>query len=83
MILKKNGGRKRKTTEYAWKVSAKDIADRNYNLDSKNPHEVEVNHRDPDELMQEYLEISHKLVAAQSALKQELIAALGSGAGTP
>jgi type I restriction enzyme M protein len=66
----------RKTTEHAWKVSAKEIAARNYNLDCKNPHEVEVNHRDPDELMQEYLDIAHQLEAAQTALKQELIQAL-------
>ena len=30
----------RKTTENAWKVSAADIAARNYNLDCKNPHAV-------------------------------------------
>jgi len=77
--LEKKWWKKRKTTEYAWKVSAKDIADRNYNLDSKNPHEVEVNHRDPDELMQEYLEIVRQLEAAQTALKLELMAALDGG----
>ncbi len=53
--LEKSWWSKRKTTENAWKVSVKNIADRNYNHDRKNPHEVEVNHRDPDELMQEYL----------------------------
>jgi type I restriction enzyme M protein len=35
-----------------------------------------VNHRDPDELMQEYLEIARQLEAAQTALKQELMQAL-------
>ena len=71
-------GRKgRKTTEYAWKVSAKEIAQGNYNLDSKNPHEVEVDLGDPDELMAEYLEISERLKAAQDDLKQELMQALG------
>ena len=67
----------RKTNEYAWKISAKEIAARNYNLDCKNPHKVEVNHGDPDELMQEYLKIAHHLEAAQNSLKQELIQALG------
>ena len=67
----------RKVNEYAWKVSAQEIAARNYNLDCKNPHEVEVNHGEPDELMQEYLEIVNQLEAAQTALKQELIQALG------
>lgn len=74
------GGATRKgrtTTEHAWKLSAKDLAGRNYNLDCKNPHEVEINHRDPEELMAEYQEIVRKLEAAQDALKQELMAALG------
>lgn len=69
----------RKTTQYAWKVSAKDIADKNYNLDAvgKNPHAAEVNHRDPAELMAEYQEISRQLTEAQNALKAELMLALG------
>lgn len=74
------GGATRKgrtTTEHAWKLSAKDLAGRNYNLDCKNPHEVEINHRDPEELMAEYQEIVRKLEAARNALKQELMAALG------
>lgn len=68
----------RKTTEQAWKVSAKELAERNYNLDCKNPHEVEVNHRDPEELMAEYQQIVHQLEAAQAALKAELMACLGA-----
>jgi len=74
------GGATRKgrtTTEHAWKLSAKDLAGRNYNLDCKNPHAVEINHRDPEELMAEYQEIVRKLEAARNALKQELMAALG------
>ncbi|TLU87962.1 MAG: SAM-dependent DNA methyltransferase [Chlorobium sp.] len=67
----------RKADECAWKVTVEDIAARNYNLDCKNPHEVEVNHRDPEELMEEYQEIVKKLEAAQAALKQELMQALG------
>ena len=75
--LEKKWWNRRKTTEHAWKISAKEIAARNYNLDCKNPHEVIVNHRDPEELMREYLEIAKKLEAAQTALKQELMQALG------
>lgn len=66
----------RKVSKYAWKVSAQEIAARNYNLDCKNPHEVELNHGNPDELMQEYLNISQQMKDAQNALKQELIQAL-------
>lgn len=71
----------RKVNEYAWKVSAEEIAARNYNLDCKNPHEVEVDHGDPDELMQEYLDIWHQMKDAQNALKQELIQALQQTGG--
>ncbi|MEX0943363.1 MAG: class I SAM-dependent DNA methyltransferase [Pseudomonadales bacterium] len=71
--------RGRKTTEHAWKVSPKELAGRNYNLDCKNPHEVEVNHRDPEELMIEYQQIVRQLEAAQQALKEELMACLSSG----
>jgi len=49
---------------------------RNYNLDCNNPHEVKVNYRNPEELMQEYVEIAHRLETAQDALKVELMAAL-------
>lgn len=67
----------RKTTKDAWKISATDIAARNYNLDCKNPHAVKVNHRDPADLMAEYQEISRQLAEAQRALKTELMLALG------
>jgi type I restriction enzyme M protein len=69
----------RKKNEYAWKVSAKELAERNYNLDCKNPYELEVDHGDPGVLMEEYLEIDRQLEAAQNALKQELMNALGGG----
>lgn len=66
----------RKTTAHAWKVSAADIAARNYNLDCKNPHQETVELGDPDELMTEYQTTSQQLKAAQYALKTELLAAL-------
>jgi type I restriction enzyme M protein len=56
------------------------IVVRSYNLDCKNPHEVEVNHRDPEELMQEYKDIAGRLEEAQNALKKELMQALGGKA---
>ena len=71
----------RKISECAWKVSAEEIAARNYNLDCKNPHEVEIDYGDPEELMQEYQQIVQQLEVAQSALKQELIKALGESKG--
>ena len=61
--------KKRKTSEYAWKVSAKEIAEGNYNLDSKNPHETKVNLGDPDDLMEEYLDISERLKSCPKRLE--------------
>jgi len=69
--------KKRKSNEYAWKVSAKELAARNYNLDCKNPHQVEVAHGDPEVLWQEYEEISRQLEKTRDQLKQELMQALG------
>ena len=69
----------REESEYAWTVNAADIAASNYNLDIKNPHHVEVVHGDPAELMAEYQELTEQVQAAQNALKQELMAALGGG----
>ncbi|HQK20265.1 MAG TPA: N-6 DNA methylase, partial [Polyangiaceae bacterium] len=42
---------KRKENEVAWKVSIDEIKARNYNLDIKNPHNVEEEHGDPTELL--------------------------------
>ena len=69
----------REGSEHAWKVSAAEIAERGYNLDIKNPHQVDVVHADPDELMAEYADLTAQVQAAQQALKQELVAALGGG----
>lgn len=71
----------RKTIQYAWKVPAKEIAENNYNLDRKNPHEVAVERGDPEELMADYQRIIAELQKAQAALKAELMAALTAPAG--
>jgi type I restriction enzyme M protein len=75
--LEKQWWHQRKETEYAWKVSVKTIEERNYNLDCKNPHVVDVNHGDPDELMTEYEAITQQLIATRDTLKNELMQALG------
>jgi type I restriction enzyme M protein len=67
----------RETNEYAWKVSAAEIAEKNYNLDCKNPHEVAIDHGNPEELMAEFLELSEQVKNIQNMLKAELIEALG------
>ena len=65
-------------TEYAWQVSAQNLVERNYNLDCKNPHQTEINHGDPDELMMEYDEIVRQMEVAQAELKQALMESLSS-----
>lgn len=75
--LEKKWWNKRKQNEYAWKVTVKEIEEKNYNLDFKNPHVVDIDHGDPDELMKEYEEISKQLIATRDALKKELMQALG------
>lgn len=75
--LEKKWWNKRKQTEYAWKVTIKEIKEKNYNLDFKNPHEHLEEMRDPEQLLKEYLEINDKLKQTQELLKQELIRALG------
>jgi type I restriction enzyme M protein len=42
---------KREANDVAWKVSIDEIKARNYNLDFKNPHTVEAEHGDPEELL--------------------------------
>jgi len=44
-------GEGRVGNEFAWKVGIDQIKARNYNLDFKNPHTVEVEHGDPSELL--------------------------------
>lgn len=75
--------RGRKTNPYAWKVSAAEIVEKNYNLDAvgKNPHREEAVHSDPIELMAEYQRIVDELTKAQDALKAELMAALTASNG--
>ena len=58
----------RQENEQAWKVSAADIANNNYNLDIKNPNAPVEVHDDPEELFnlyriaqQEVLELQQKL----------------------
>lgn len=41
----------RVATDVAWKVSAGEVRERGYNLDIKNPHVVDEDHGDPEELL--------------------------------
>ncbi|WP_307880259.1 hypothetical protein [Acinetobacter seifertii] len=59
-------------------MSAEKLAERNYNLDFKNPYKVEEAPQDLEDLMNDYQVIMRQLEAAQKALKEELIACLGA-----
>lgn len=66
----------RKETPQAWQVSREDIIARNYNLDIKNPHEVAVESRDPDELLAEYQQQQTEIQDLRDQLKTVLAEAL-------
>ncbi|MEZ6058796.1 MAG: class I SAM-dependent DNA methyltransferase [Planctomycetaceae bacterium] len=67
---------KREENEFAWKVSAADIAANGYNLDIKNPHSSDDGPGDPDELLKEFHNVNAEAASVLDALKQELASAL-------
>jgi type I restriction enzyme M protein len=62
--------------EQAWKISVKDIIDRNYNLDIKNPHVGEQISHDPDELLAKYQNEQQEISSLRNQLKAILAEAL-------
>jgi type I restriction enzyme M protein len=69
---------KRKETEKAWKVSAKDVAANSYNLDIKNPNAPVETHEDPEELLAQYAEAVKAVKSLQDQLKASLQQSLGN-----
>ena len=67
---------KRTESEVAWRVSAADLKARNYNLDVKNPHVVDANHGDPEELLKDLTAAEAKAATLRNQLKDILSAAL-------
>ena len=67
----------RKESEQAWKVPIKDIIERNYNLDIKNPNAPTESHDDPDELLAAYAEAVKNAADIQNRLKASLEQSLG------
>jgi type I restriction enzyme M protein len=67
---------KRIESEVAWRVSSADIKARNYNLDVKNPHVVDANHGDPEELLKDLTAAEAKAATLRNQLKEILSAAL-------
>ncbi|MCA8994630.1 MAG: N-6 DNA methylase, partial [Planctomycetaceae bacterium] len=69
--------KKRKASEFAWKVSVKEIIEAGYNLDQKNPHSADTGPGDPDELLQQFQELQTQVDATRNQLKAELAKSLG------
>lgn len=68
----------REENEFAWKVSIAEIRANNYNLDIKNPHQVDIEHADLDEMLVEYEGLVAELHEVRSKLKFELMQSLSS-----
>jgi type I restriction enzyme M protein len=66
----------RQDTDVAWKVSLDDIKARNYNLDWKNPHTVEDNYGDPEELLEQLNAAEQRTASLRDQLKKILAEAL-------
>jgi type I restriction enzyme M protein len=71
-----DGFASRVENEQAWKVTVKDIIDRNYNLDIKNPHVGEQISHDPDELLAQYQNEQQEISSLRNQLKLILAEAL-------
>jgi type I restriction enzyme M protein len=66
----------RQDTEVTWKVSLDEIKARNYNLDWKNPHIVEDNYGDPEELLEKLNAAEQRTASLRDHLKKILAEAL-------
>jgi type I restriction enzyme M protein len=67
---------KRKETKFAWRVLLADIAARGYNLEVKNPHTINDEHRNPTELLAEYQKAQAGVAEVREKLRKELDVAL-------
>jgi type I restriction enzyme M protein len=69
---------KREESENAWSVSIDELRASSYNLDAKNPNTVSLAHRDPDELLAEYLAATDQVEALRSQIRSLLTESLAS-----
>lgn len=72
-----DGFASRIVNKQAWKVSLQDIIDRGYNLDIKNPHQVEEDVKDSEELLANYESLEAEIATIRQQLKVILDEALG------
>ncbi len=72
--------KKRKETDFAWKVSMKEIRERGFNLDVANPNAPTDDHEDPDVLLARFEKERAAAAAIREELRQALAAALEGSA---
>lgn len=77
----KDGFKKRKENEQAWRVSIDQIKAGNFNLDLKNPHHSDTRPGDVDHLLPEYEKLLAQIADTRARLKQELHLALTATVG--
>jgi type I restriction-modification system DNA methylase subunit len=63
-------------SELAWRVPIQDIRENGYNLDIKNPHTVDVTHRDFGEMLGDYRSLEGDVADTREQLRQVLMATL-------
>jgi type I restriction enzyme M protein len=76
--IEKEWWTKRQESEQSWKVTAADIAKQNYNLDIKNPNTPSELHKNPDELIEQYLKSYSEVKRIQQQLKSILSKSFGN-----
>ena len=74
--VEKKWWKKRKESEYSWKVPIQQIIDSGFNLDIKNPNTVVAENRCPDELLEELKQLQEAAALSRAALKDQLVQAL-------
>ena len=66
------GGDNRKAGANAWKVSIKEIQERNYNLDFKNPNGgAKIKHADPKEILESIAKTESQIIKILEEIKKE------------
>ena len=79
-ITEKAARLERQETDQAWKVSIDEIIERDYNLDIKNPHVIEVIRHDPEELLNNYANQQADIQNLREQLKSILASAMAGKA---
>lgn len=74
--LEKAWWTKREENKYAWKVSAKDIEARGYNLDIRNPHQEVDDLSSPEEILSKYRTTENSINSIQQEIMNVLNEAL-------